>query len=1163
MATNPEFLGADGAPRQTFVLSTTLSQRFFTGTMPADTVDMQVSLRGATFTSDPDLITFEGTSFTIPNPSAYPDGLQLLPGKNEIRVKAILSNGSATQEAVVNAQLSLEADIGDLVEPPTGIYLERHNSTVKITVEGLTDNSNVVGYHFYASPQPGGGEVGYFRISPDMIISGEVVEAETNLASLDVDANVVLDSEGKHAADPLYLRIRGSQEDKNETSLGVDFDEVLEVPETTNRLRIATIIKTVRETRRYTFEHDRQATLESEHPALPHAELATVQDTDPLYYVATAVHLIDGVEYESFFSPEVVGAPLNILPAVGSLPQVSRQQMVQAAVLSIFRSQGMIRVDPGSALRDTFLDPFTTEADRIRFIIDFLHNAQSFVTLLLIDDPTLSGESVPVAQSAYKTAIREAFFLGSDDEAQSIIDNAFEKLASNYGIIRDTGKRARGEVTFYVTSQPTTSITKSIGTVVSGGGATFRTTSTARIAASGSGRNFDPKTGRFYGRAFIQAEEAGSAGNLSAGQIRTIAANTLNVQVINEGGTFGGTDRESNRDLALQAMRVIASVDSGTLQGYVKNATNTPGVAQVSVIESGNPLMMRDRNTDGRHVGGKVDIYLRGSSEATVTDNFAFAFEARDHQQFEPVGATADLTFRAIDPALNAENPIIEVLDLPALDLVFENVTKGYEFDLTDVQILAYNQVRLSSAYNDPLAHDLTDEIRGSYRYRTSNKFVLTRQPVIEVTGFEGEQTGVLVEGVYDLYRASDPLDLGRSKLAGDYVQVTEPLDGSVQVPSSTPLQVTGEEHTVLDGIEYLNNLGANYLTVRVWNLDRTIEYNGPLSNSIQRDFTYIYGTETVPLGFRLTDNSNISEGQTVLVDYAHDENFTLTYTYNALVGVVQDNIDTESHITADPIAKWGVEVPVDISATIVLQPNNESSVVDSRVRTSLARLFGAFGFGTSVRQSDVIRALDEVLGVEYVVTPLTKMVRGDGAQVVREVITTDTDSDSVKIAAWSSATVNVYLLKNSLEAATIHAGGERKEFRGVFQDEEALVDQETPPNINGFPLRGAAGRAFIIGNDGLNIPGYSDNTTIEAGYVLPSNADQKEAEILRIRKVLTANRVLVSMVPGGDPEDHPTLHDYAVTYVVNGDSGVKNIDPGPIEYLVLGNLDFTYDEVS
>lgn len=1158
MATNPMFAGPDGTFRQDFVLSTTSAYRFFTGSVPADTADLQVSIRGASYTSDPDLIAFEGTSFTLPNPSAYPDGLQLFPGSNDIRVRAVLSNGTVTEEGVVQASLIQESDVGGAIEAPSGLFLERLDSTIRITVDGLENSDTVVGYHVYASPQPGGGDIGYFRINPTLIISGEAVEVTDNLADLSVDSDIILDNAGNHVDDPLFLRVKGTQEGRAGTVYGTAYNEVLEVPETTSRLRVATTVQSVRQVTRYSFEHNRQGSLETTPATLPHSALATTPEEDPLYYVVTAVHVIDGVEVESHFSPEVLGSPLRITTQVGGLPQVSRQALVQDMVTSIYRSNPAVRVDPGSALRDTVIDPFSTEADRVRFILDFMHNATSFATLLLIDDPTLSGTSIPVSQSSYKQALKQAFFLASDSAVQTIIDNAFDKAASNYGVVRDGGKRARGEVTFFVTSKPTTAITRVIGTQVSGGGISFRTTSTAIISPTSGGRGFDPTTGRYFARAYIQATTAGSAANLAPRQIRTIVGNTLNVQVLNESRTFGGTDRESNRDLALRAARVIASVDSGTLQGYTNNAINVPGVLQVSVIPSGHVLMQRDLNESGRHVGGKVDIYLRGESEAQVTDTFAFAFATRKNQQFEVVGDRTNLRFRAVDPALSEDNPLIEMLNISDLDLVFENASQGYDFDLTNVQIVGYDTIELDPDYNDPVKHDFADEIRGSYRYRTSSRFVLTRQPVIAIQSFEGTQTGVVDPALYGLYRASDPLLLGRSSEAGDYFMVTEPLnDSGATIPSSTPLSVVDEEHVILDGIEYVDNLGVNALTVRVFNDDKSVEYNGPFSTAAQQDFTLISGDEVTPLGIQLTDSSRISEGDTVLVAYSHDENFTVTYTSNAVVSVVQEAIDQDSHITADAVVKWASESTVDITATVALRRNVKQSKADGEIRTALARLFGTFGLRTPVRQSDVIRAIDAVGSVSYVVTPLTKMVRGDGSVVVREPVTTDTESDYILITAWSSPTVDVYLLKDALSAATINTGGLETEFRGVFEDEVRLSHQEKMPNANGFPLRGDSGRAFIIGSGGLNIPGYSDDATIEAAYVLPTDADEKAAEILRIRKALTANRVMTTYVSGGTPGNH----DYKVTYTVYGDTGVKNIEPGDIEYLVTGNLDFVYDE--
>ena len=61
MATSVQFLGPDNVLRETSTFSTTQTTRFFTGTIPDDTVDVEVSLFGQPFTADPTLVAFVGT----------------------------------------------------------------------------------------------------------------------------------------------------------------------------------------------------------------------------------------------------------------------------------------------------------------------------------------------------------------------------------------------------------------------------------------------------------------------------------------------------------------------------------------------------------------------------------------------------------------------------------------------------------------------------------------------------------------------------------------------------------------------------------------------------------------------------------------------------------------------------------------------------------------------------------------------------------------------------------------------------------------------------------------------------------------------------------------------------------------------------------------------
>lgn len=1155
MATSaPKLKGPDGKLREAFVFSTDLSARLFTGQTDADTVDMQVSIRGAAWSSDPDLIYFEGTEFTVPNPSAFPEGLTLLPGENEIKVRSVLTTGSVTPEGVITAHLSLDRDVQSAALPPSGLSVERYDRTVKVAVDGIVDE-DIVGYHFYAATAPGGGTDGYFRVNPDIVLTGETVERVTELGTVEADANLALDDDGDIAADPLFVTVVGTQQTEAEVVLQTDFNQAIQVPESARQIRTTIKVEEVAQITRFSFTHDRQATLASgKNPAIPNGAFNAIPATDPLYYAATAVYLIDGVEYESELSPEVAAAPIVVSPTVGTLPTVGRQQIVRSTALSIFRSQPEVDIKPGSVIRDTFIDPFSTEAERIRFVIDFMHRAQSFATLLAIDDPGFTGSSVPVAQSPYKVGLRQAFFLRSNDAVQNLIDNTFDHLAIRRGVKRLIGSRARGEVVFFVDSRPATTIFIPIGTVVLGGGVRFVTTSAAQITASGAGVTFDPTTGRFSVRAFIQAEEPGLAGILAAGQISRAENGPARLQVTNTAATFGGKSLESNRNLAARADGTLSAVDSGTYRGIVEDVRAVPGVLQANVVDAGHGLMLRDLNpATGKHVGGKVDVWVRGENLATVTDSFAFSFALKKAVQFEPVGDISALKFRAVDPDLSAANPIIEMLDFPTWGYEFVNATTGKAFNLTDVTVLPPNGIQLSTSFNDPADINFGDVFMGSYRYRTSDKYVFPRQPVRVIDTLKGDPTrsSTVSPAVYELYEASDPLDMGRSAEAGDYLQVDQPETGSI--PSGKPIPVTGEAHIVLDGIEYLNNLGVNPLTVEVYTADRAIQYKGPYDGG--DDFTFIDENGLKPLGIRLTSGTAITEGDDLVLDYEHDENFVVTYKTNALTAIAQKALDLTRHTTADVLVKEAIKVAVDLSGTVVVRKGSKIPTVDGSIRSALARLFGSFELGQPVRQSDIINVIDAVQGVAYVVTPLTRMVKAVGSLVVREAVTADQESDYTKIAAWSGGnTADIYLLEDELNSATENGGGPRNSARGVFANKVPLAILDSAPDANGIPLKNTTNQAFIIGDDGMEIPGYSDDATLKSQFPL-LNDDGVAAQ----RVLLTRNRVLLSLPPGNTPLDIK----WAVTYVTSDDDGVKNIEPGPAEYLVLGGLDFSYDEDS
>jgi len=1167
MADIPLIYGPDGGLRQTveysvseYTLQTAAVTRFFEGTLPLSAVEVQVSINGSGFSSDETLVLWGDGKWTVPNPAYDPDGLKLLNGRNTVEVRAVLPSGTTTGSASAVVRLAAEAATIE-VQAPTNLSVVQESLAVVVRAEGPAITTYLQGFNFYASTEAGGGASGYTRINVNRVSEGVVSEETEEFASQTIEVKVKVDENGDPVADPLYMRLTAEQEYyKVDPETGPewvvaqsDYDQRYEIPETARTVRLANALSEVREAILYEFSHNRTAgpsALPSTVRVTPFANLASDR---PLYYVVTALYYdpTANVEYESAFSVEVVGHPMVVTTAIGSIPAVKRQDIITQFIQGIFRSNPQIRVEAGSVLRDTVIDPFSSESERVRFLLDFYQRARTPTLLLQVDDPTGSGTSVSVRGSTYKQALKQALYLGADSEVQALIDSAFEAYASNFGVLRRGGIAAQGEILFYTTSRPTSSLLIPLGTTVAGGQVAFSTTREQLLPLSRTASFYNPSTGAYQVSVPVQATVTGATTNLGAGQVKKISSSLPgNFSATNINAMVGGQDRESNLMLTARVHNRLASVDSGTARGYLQTAADVAGVVKANVVDAGNPLMQRDLNADGEHKGGKVDVWVQGANEATVTDTFAFTFEIGQDIQFEVIGAVGDLLFRAIDPSLTAIDPIVEMLDDPAVGYEFRNASTGEVFNLTGVTYPSYNTIQLDTSLIQP-AVDLTDVLLGSYRRRTGTAFVLPRQPVSAITSVVGNVSGTLPAEAYLLIHPNAPLEMGRSTLAGDYLQVNGYRDSSGQwVPTGETLAVTDESHVMLGQYpEFLNFLGGNYLSVVVKSADGLITYAGPNDPSGIPDYTISLGTQTTPVSLTRTATSAISSGATVLISYEHDENFSVTYITNLITSLTQNALDADKHATADVVAKEALPAPLDVEATVVVRQGRETSTVDTALRTNLTNFFGGLRLGDPVRQSDIIDVIEQTSGVSYVVVPLTKMVRQAGSTVVRESLSTDTVSESAFIASLTTNDAVVYILTQELSAATVDGGGQKGDFKAVFQDDMEMSLLPTASTLSGLGI--LPERAYILGNAGRSIEGYSDDATLNAqGYITAASITQR-------RRELTANRVLVSLSPGAAP----TEHSYALTYVVGEGSGARNVDPGGAEYGSEGSFVFTYDE--
>jgi uncharacterized phage protein gp47/JayE len=1137
MNNQPKFADG-GAFTSDLYRATTRGVITLTGSVPANTVEMQIRINQGPWLADTDRMIFTPTMFTVPNPAVFPEGLFLsfIDDITTLEVRAINALGHVSPPAIATIQRIPVSDLQRGISAPTGISITRRLEGVDIRW-GINPEASVIGYHVYASLVPDG-VTGYVRINRDMITVP--FELRQDIAPLGQQITTYTTGRGE-------LRQILTEQDVDGSLLQVITDQIMDVNDLLldGQIRVTTMIDRVQGQPHFRFRHDRS--LGENQGTLNRDVFGGVPFDQPLYYVMTAIALdpVTGEEQESRFSEQLVGAPLaagQVIPVQRKLR--TRYDATTDYINSILRQNNQISTIPGSVVRDLFIDGFTSEVQRLHFVSDFLDRSLSFLTLLQVDDQDRDGVSDPVQQSPYKRALAQALGTSSDADLQAIIDDRFDKLASNVDVVRLGATSASGSVLFVTNTEPLTNVIFDQGVqvaTVTNPAVVFQTTARVVLPAAQRASFFNAVERRWEIRAPIEALQQGAIGNVSANQIQVVNGGPPGFRAINPEPLAFGRDEESNTDLANRAILALSAVDAGTKAGYLSTALNTVGVSRASVIQSGDVLMQRDWDeVRQKHLGGKVDMYIRGQRTLEISQRFALGITLGQNIQFFLDSAPSDLIFVANDPRLTPATPIMDMLGKNALEQAqgfrFRNITTGQDFHLQGVTILSFNRIQLNAALPQPV-FAVTDIMRGSYRFQSQSSLIFPRQPVQSVQSVQSVQTGVVLgEGVqFQLVRAEDPLLEGRSTLAQDRMDIT-PSGG---IPSGQTFVVNDERH-VLVGNEpaSLTQLGVNPITLRVFNLTRTVEYTGPFTGAAIPDYFIEAGDAIRPLSLVRNVQGAIANGQEVSVDYTHDENFVVRYNVNAIVQDVQQKVEDRRHATADVIVKDAVALPIHIEATIVLRQGADRSETDAQVRTSLGAYFAQLRLGEAVYQSDVIRVIEQVGGVNYVVVPFARMTVGSDALIVRE------RKANTGFFLQQTGGVRTFVLSDPLRYATLDGGGRENNPRGVFKNTQPLR------SVTGLlELYANAGTALILGNQSRVIPGYTDEATlIAAGFLTPALREARRFE-------LTANRVMVS-IPVAEALEASV---YDVTYQSFNDRQVRDVMPNSISYAFLASLTLTY----
>lgn len=931
----------------------------------------------------------------------------LITGENNYEFRAINGGGTQSAPAALAVTYIDEDHLNLQISPPTGITLERGKNTVTISIIENSEDE-VIGYNFYGSESVGGGTVDYTLLN-DTLISSSSFFKETDL---------VLSSEVS----------------------------------TSGEIRTTHLVERVTRDYYYSYPHDRV-----------NQPLGVAPLSEPNHYVVSAVAFDTDlqVQTESSYSAELGASPLIIDISLRDLPTRSTLDIQQSYIGTVLDTDDSIDVKPSTVTRDIHINPPSDEFARLYVIQNFIHTSQSFLTLLAFDDADGDGISDEVSTSPGKLRLKDALLITDEniEQVQTIIDDSFTKLAGNVNVPRQTSRKASGQVLFYTRKTPTKDAVINAGGIVetisdeNTSPVQFTVLSDFVLLLSDIENYYNPSTERYEATLDIQALVAGDEGNVDADKIKLVVSGIDSIFGVNNANeTEFGQNIESNAGLAQRALLAFVSVDSGTEAGYLATALGTPNAQRTRIISAGETLMQRDIDPLRLvHTFGMVDIYLQGTSQSTVTENFGFTYATKKKTSCL-IQSMDFFHFKILDNDLSIEKPVFQVLEV-------QNVSKSSNYDITGYDVIGDGDVidldeDLST--NEAIGLDPTDVIVISYRYRDSEPYVFEQQPVMNIISVVGDQSGTLTSANYILEKLQDPLSFGNSTLSTDQMQ----LYYANGVPNGSIKIITDESHLLIaENIAELNRYGIDSDTISVTDITNAITYQKDI------DYLVINGSQDTKTQLKRTTGSSIPSGANVFVDYDAGENFQVTYAMNSLLTNVQSRVDTMKHLTADVLVKGAIRTYIDFDMKVLLDSGTDQTSIDRKIRTNISKVLSDKLIGESIYQSDIIHAVENVEGVSHVEVPFTKMVKTNNSMVIRESF----------LGSWNPfQTINVTTYKSSIPLSweTTEDGGGNSRFRGVFENdiELFLVDEADQ-------VAEAEGRAYIASDGYLYVsPKMNDN---------------------------------------------------------------------------------------
>ena len=340
----------------------------------------------------------------------------------------------------------------------------------------------------------------------------------------------------------------------------------------------------------------------------------------------------------------------------------------------------------------------------------------------------------------------------------------------------------------------------------------------------------------------VRAVEFGSKYNVGEGQINTISSKfNKNLQVIkNRTPAIGGSDEESNLDYASRIRDSYLARNLGTSMGYKSYLFNEyPEIEDIYVAGYRDKYMVRDVSliknpATGRetieHMGGKVDIYIKGFSYGTRYMNVLL--NSNNLKLSQPASTIV----------MDGSTPKITITNR-------RDSTKNLTISVSNVvPIDGYFHLTLNNSDNASFDPDYVSEIAVSYSYLQGTD--------------ELSQTDVFSVGVNQFEIDSPAKEISYIKVTEDETYVSE-VHEKVEIIRGGELGTTGETASMtLSGLDYLPS--GSELEI-AYTVNETLMYIGKMlaDESFRIVTSDVIVKEATPLFINMALNVKMHPGET------------------------------------------------------------------------------------------------------------------------------------------------------------------------------------------------------------------------------------------------------------------------------------------------------------